>query len=36
MALDLETDDGEQLAGKRSGKTVLDDWDLDLDEKRTR
>ncbi len=29
--LDLETDDGEQLSGKRSGKTVLDDWDLDLD-----
>jgi hypothetical protein len=32
--LELETDDGEQLTGKRSGKTVLDDWDLDLDQDR--
>ena len=32
--LELETDDGEQLTGKRSGKTVLDDWDLDLDQER--
>jgi Relaxase/Mobilisation nuclease domain len=32
--LDLETDDGEQVTGKRSGKTVLDDWDLDLDQLR--
>jgi hypothetical protein len=31
--LDLEVDDGERLSG-RIGKTLLDDWDLDLDDVR--
>lgn len=31
--LDLETDDGEHVSG-RSGKALLDDWDLDLDDVR--
>jgi hypothetical protein len=29
--LDLETDDGERLRGKGIEKTLLEDWDLDLD-----
>jgi hypothetical protein len=33
--LELETDDGEQLSG-RKGKDLLDDWDLDLDDVRRR
>ena len=32
-ALELETDDGEQLSG-RIGKDLLDDWDLDIDDVR--
>ena len=31
--LDLETDDGERMSG-RSGKALLDDWDLDIDDVR--
>jgi Relaxase/Mobilisation nuclease domain len=31
--LELETDDGERLGG-RSGKALLDDWDLDIDDVR--
>jgi Relaxase/Mobilisation nuclease domain len=31
--LELESDDGERLQG-RVGKTLLDDWDLDIDEAR--
>ena len=31
--LELETDDGERLSG-RIGKTLLDDWDLDIDDMR--
>jgi hypothetical protein len=31
--LDLEVDDGERLSG-RIGKTLLDDWDLDIDDVR--
>jgi hypothetical protein len=31
--LDLEIDDGEHLSG-RIGKTLLDDWDLDIDDMR--
>jgi hypothetical protein len=31
--LELETDDGERLSG-RSGKALLDDWDLDIDDVR--
>ena len=31
--LELETDDGERLNG-RSGKALLDDWDLDIDDVR--
>lgn len=31
--LELETDDGERLTG-RSGKALLDDWDLDIDDVR--
>jgi Relaxase/Mobilisation nuclease domain len=31
--LELETDDGERLQGRR-GKELLDDWDLDIDEAR--
>jgi len=33
-ALDLETDDGEKLRGEGAGKSVVEDWDLDLDEVR--
>jgi hypothetical protein len=32
--LELETDDGERLAGKGIGHQLLEDWDLDLDEHR--
>src|SRR3984885_4505754 len=32
-ALELETDDGEQLSG-RAGRALLDDWDLDIDDVR--
>ena len=32
--LDLQTDDGQRLSGKGSEETLLDDWDLDLDETR--
>jgi hypothetical protein len=32
--LDLETDDGEKLRGEGAGKSVVEDWDLDLDEVR--
>lgn len=32
--LELETDDGERLCGKSSGRQLLEDWDLDLDEHR--
>src|ERR1700737_427208 len=31
--LDLETDDGERLSG-RAGRTLLDDWDLAIDDVR--
>src|SRR5579863_10193784 len=31
--LDLETDDGERVSG-RAGRTLLDDWDLDIDDVR--
>jgi hypothetical protein len=31
--LELETDDGERMSG-RSGKALLDDWDLDIDDVR--
>jgi hypothetical protein len=34
-ALELETDDGEQLSG-RIGKELLDGWDLDIDDVRRR
>jgi Relaxase/Mobilisation nuclease domain len=29
--LEIETDDGERLAGKEIGARLIDDWDLDLD-----
>jgi hypothetical protein len=32
--VDLETDDGEKLCGEGAGKSVVEDWDLDLDEVR--
>jgi hypothetical protein len=32
--LEIETDEGERLAGKGAAKVLLDDWDLDLDEDR--
>jgi hypothetical protein len=32
--LDLQTDDGQRVTGKGSEQTLLDDWDLDLDETR--
>lgn len=32
--LELETDDGERLSGKGIGRQLLEDWDLDLDERR--
>jgi hypothetical protein len=34
--LDLETDDGERLSGARVGKDLVEDWDLDLDEYRSK
>jgi hypothetical protein len=34
--LEIETDDGERLAGKRAGQQLINDWDLDLDEDRKR
>lgn len=34
--LELETDNGERLSGKRIGHQLLEDWDLDLDEHRGR
>jgi hypothetical protein len=30
--LELETDDGERLQGKGIGKTLLEDWDVDIDD----
>lgn len=32
--LELETDEGERLGGKSTGRQLLEDWDLDLDEHR--
>jgi len=32
--LDLETDDGQAVRGKDVGRHLLEDWDLDLDERR--
>jgi hypothetical protein len=34
--LDIETDEGERLAGKGVEKELLEDWDLDLEEDRRR
>jgi len=34
--LDLETDDGEKLRGAQVGKDLLEDWDLELDERRNK
>jgi hypothetical protein len=34
--LNLETDDGERVAGKKARKTMLEDWGLDLDDRRRR
>jgi hypothetical protein len=34
--VDLETDEGENLRGKGIGEGLLDDWDLELDEHRSR
>lgn len=34
--LDIETDDGERASGKDAQKNLLDEWDLDLDERRRR
>jgi hypothetical protein len=34
--LEIETDDGERLAGKGAGQQLINDWDLDLDEDRKR
>jgi len=31
--LDIETDEGERVTGKRVQKDLLEDWDLDLEEK---
>lgn len=33
--LEIETDDGERLAGSKAAQSVIDDWDLDLDEGRS-
>jgi hypothetical protein len=33
--LEIETDDGEQLAGANAAQSIVDDWDLDLDEGRS-
>jgi hypothetical protein len=35
-AVELETDEGERLAGEDNAKSVLKDWDLDLEETRSR
>jgi len=32
--LELETDDGERIQGKRAGQQLVEDWDLDLDRDR--
>lgn len=32
--LEIETDDGRTVAGRRVGRDLLEDWDLDLDEHR--
>jgi hypothetical protein len=32
--LAMETDDGEQLQGRDTGRKLLEEWDLDLDERR--
>jgi hypothetical protein len=32
--LEIETDDGERVKGKEAAKELIDDWGLDLDEKR--
>ena len=32
--LELETDDGERLQGRQLQRTLIDDWDLDLDDHR--
>ena len=32
--LEIETDDGEPLKGKGAAAALIDDWGLDLDEKR--
>ena len=34
--LDLETDDGQRLAGKGVERELLEDWDLDIEEDRRR
>jgi len=34
--IDLETDDGRTLQGAHVGRDLLDDWDLDLDARRSR
>jgi len=34
--VELETDDGQTLAGRRIGKDLLEDWDLELDARRGR
>jgi Relaxase/Mobilisation nuclease domain len=34
--LEIETDDGERLSGRGAGWHLIGDWDLDLDEDRTR
>lgn len=34
--LDIETDEGERLAGKAVAKRLLEDWDLDIEEYRRR
>ena len=32
--LEIETDDGQRLAGKGAGRELIDDWDLDIEEDR--
>jgi hypothetical protein len=34
--LEIETDDGQRLPGRGVGRHLVDDWDLDLEEDRTR
>jgi hypothetical protein len=34
--LDIDTDEGERIAGKGVEKELLEDWDLDLEEERRR